>query len=92
MKNKKKFGRKLTLNKQTIARLDQKKVIGGRTMEFTVCLCPCRNTELTDACTFVGETCEGTCGEDTCECTVNCITDICTNPRIPCPCQEPLTY
>jgi hypothetical protein len=101
MKNKKKFGRKLALNKQTIASLSQQKVVGGRTTIVSECLaCPCGQTIETEViCSLVDcytintptcQTCE-TCGELTCECTVNC-TDNCTNARIPCPCQEPLTY
>ena len=89
MKKQKKFGRKLALNKETIAALSQKKVIGGRTeVQFTVCACPCQNTEDTDACTFIGDTCEGTCGGETCLFTV---CDPCTNARTPCMCKEPLT-
>lgn len=39
MKKQKKFGRKLTLNKETIGSLGQWKAVGGGTA-LSVCLCP----------------------------------------------------
>jgi hypothetical protein len=43
MKKQKKFGRKLALNKETIVRLDQRKLFGGRTEDcesVVVCIIP----------------------------------------------------
>ena len=40
MKDKKKFARKLALNKETIAKLDQEKVHGGGTVGCTDVYCP----------------------------------------------------
>jgi hypothetical protein len=73
MKRQKKFGRKLALNKQTIARLGQEKVLGGATGIVTECIqCPCGQTVPTET------ACSNECPTDTCNCTATC--DSC-----PCP-------
>jgi hypothetical protein len=99
MKKQKKFGRKLALNKETIATLNQQKVVGGRTTIVSECLaCPCGQTietevicSLIDCYTINTPTCQtcDTCGGETCIVTV---CDPCTTPKIYCICQEPLTY
>jgi hypothetical protein len=67
MKKQKKFGRKLALNKQTIARLGQEKVLGGATGIVTECIqCPCGQTVPTET------ACSNACPTDTCYCiTIN---------------------
>lgn len=69
----KKLKRKLSLNKETIAKLDQGKVYGGRTdpcSNYCSNPCPCDLTVLTETCTIAYDTCWNTCWEtcpDTCE-------------------------
>ena len=44
-----KLGRKLQLKKETIATLEQKKVLGGATTRVTDCIpCPCNRTVPTE--------------------------------------------
>jgi len=86
MKKQKKFGRKLQLNKETIARLDQRKVKAGGLNTV------CADTIETEACGVTicnYQTCE-TC--ETCQTCQTCETcPPCPSVKI-CPCQEPLTY
>jgi hypothetical protein len=97
MKKQKKFGRKLSLNKQTIASLGKRQVVGGATGIVTECIaCPCGQTiatevicSLVDCYTINTPTCQ------TCDCpnTAKSECGSCdTCQGSPCPCQMPLTY
>ena len=61
MKKRKKFQRKLKLNKETIASINPKRMVnllGGRPTGYgTLCCVPCDVSEATEACTDVGKTC-----------------------------------
>jgi hypothetical protein len=69
MKNKKKFGRKLSLNRETIATLEQRNVHGGRPVETrqTTCCVPCCKSIPTEVictlydCPGSANSCAGTC-------------------------------
>jgi hypothetical protein len=92
MKKQKKLGRRLKLNKQTIAQLDQDKVLGGATISCSD-PCPCDNTVATEACTYCEETCN-TCQGNTCLASCprsQCPTDCGESCVIPCPCVQPIT-
>ncbi|MFC2141106.1 class I lanthipeptide [Acidobacteriota bacterium] len=80
MKQQKKFGRKLQLNKETIARLDQRKVKAGGLN--TVCADTIETEALCDSICYCPPTYQ-TCTCDTCP--------PCPSVKY-CPCQEPLTY
>ena len=78
MKKQKKFGRKLTLNKTTIAMLDEqstKKVYAGATLPNPECTYEC-----TLPCTF----------DTVCTCLTHCRP--CTDFKWPCICMYPRTY
>ena len=78
MKKQKKFGRKLALNKQTIAMLDEqstKKVFAGATLPNPACTYEC-----TLDCTI----------ETVCTCFTHCAP--CTEKGMWCECMYPRTY
>ena len=88
----KQFGRKLNLNKETIARIGQQNILGGATALCSA-PCPCL-TPQTAVPTVIEYTCAPTCEHETDECTVGCsakATKCDLTQCVVCPCISPDT-